>query len=61
MRLARQKLGKNKTHPDHGGRRHPTAAMVPRPWRRRIQQSVNMLCDKSMSLKLKNIFVITIY
>jgi hypothetical protein len=35
--------------------------MVPRPRRRRIQQSANMLCDKSMLLKLKNIFVITVY
>ena len=53
-------LGK-KTHPNHGGRRRPTAAMVPPPRRRRIQQSANMLCDKSMLLKLENIIVFTIY
>ena len=58
--LARRKLSKNNTlRPWHGGRgrRHPTAAMVPCPQRRHIQQSANMLCDKSMLLKLKNIFV----
>ncbi len=49
------------THPDHGGRRRPTAAMVPHSRRRDIQQSANMLCDKSMSLKLENILFITIY
>jgi hypothetical protein len=31
--LARRKLCK-KIHPDHGGRRRPTAAMVPSPRRR---------------------------
>jgi hypothetical protein len=59
-RLARRKLGKNFT---------------PQPWRppspydlhgapprcRRIRQSANMLRDKSMSLKLENIIVFTIY
>ena len=49
------------THPDHGGRRRPTAAMVPHSQRRDIQQSANMLCDKSMSFKLENILFITIY
>ena len=58
--LTRRKLGK-KTHPNHGGRRRPTAAMVPPPRRRRTQQSANMLRDKSMSLKLDNIIVFTIY
>ncbi len=60
-RFARRKLGKKKTHPDHGGCRRPTAAMVPHSQRRDIRQSANMLRDKSMSLKLENIFVITIY
>ena len=58
--LTRRKLGK-KTHPNHGGRRRPTAAMVPPSRRRRTQQSANMLRDKSMSLKLDNIIVFTIY
>jgi hypothetical protein len=35
--LARWKLGKN-THPNHGGRHHPTAAMVPSPRHRSIKQ-----------------------
>jgi len=39
----------------------PTAAMVPHPRRRRIQQSVNMLCGKSMSLKLKNVYVLLLF
>jgi hypothetical protein len=60
MQLTRQKLGK-KTHPDHGGRRRPTATMVPFSWRRGIQQSANMLRDNYMSLKIENIFDITIY
>ncbi len=58
--LARQKLGK-KTHPNHGGRHCPTAAMVPSPRHRRIQQLANMLRNKSMSLKLENIIVFTTY
>ena len=49
------------THPDHGSRRRPTAAMVPHSRRQDIQQSTNILCDKSMSFKLKNILFITIY
>jgi len=35
--------------------------MVPPPWRRRIQQSANMLCDKSMSFKIVNMIVFTIF
>ncbi len=60
-RLAMRKLGKNNTHPHHGGRRRHTAAMVPRAWHRRTQQSANMMRDKSMSLKLEDTFVFTIY
>ncbi len=45
--LARQKLGKN-THPNHGGRHCPMAAMVPSPRHHCIQQSANMLRDKSV-------------
>ncbi len=58
--LARQKLGK-KTHPNHGGPHRPMAAMVPSSRESHIQQLANMLRDKSMSLKLENIIVFTIY
>lgn len=58
--LTRRKLGK-KIHPDHGGRQRPTAAMVTPPRRLVIRQSSNTMCDKSMSLKLENIIVFTIY
>ncbi len=50
-----------KTHPHHGGCRCPMAAMVPRPRHRRTQQSANMMLDMSMSLKLEDIIVFTIY
>jgi hypothetical protein len=50
-----------KTHPNHGARRRPTAAMVPRPRRRRTQQSTNMIVDKSMLLKVEDLIVFTIY
>jgi hypothetical protein len=60
MQLARQKLVKN-THPNHGGRHRLTAAMVPSPQHRRIQQLANMQCNKSMLLKLENIIVFAIY
>ncbi len=59
-RLARQKLGE-KTHPDHGGCRRPTAAMVHPPQRRDIPQVAHTLRNKSMSLKLDNIYFITSY
>ena len=52
--LARCKLVK-KTHPNHGGRRRPTAAMVPRPRRRRTQQSANMISDKSVLFKVEDV------
>jgi hypothetical protein len=60
MQLARRKLGK-KTHPNHGGRHRPMAAMVLFSQHRHIQQFANMLRDKSMLLKLENIIVFTIY
>jgi hypothetical protein len=60
MRLARQKLGK-KTHPNHGGRNFPMAAMVPSPRHHYIHESANMLRDKSMLLKQENIIIFTIY
>jgi hypothetical protein len=37
------------------------AAMVPSPWHHRIQQLANMLRNKSMSLKLENIIVFSMY
>ncbi len=58
--LTRRKLGK-KIHPNHGGRQRPTAAMVTPPRRLVIRQSSNTMHDKSMSLKLENIIVFTIY
>jgi hypothetical protein len=58
--LARQKLGK-KTHPNHGDRHRPTAAMVPSSWHCHIKQLANMLRNKSMLLKLENNIVFTIY
>ncbi len=58
--LAWGKLGK-KTHPNHGGHRRPTAAMLPSLRHRHIKQLANMLCDKSMLLKLENIITYTIY
>jgi hypothetical protein len=61
MRLARQKLGKKHTHPNHGSRHHPTATMVPSPQHRCIQQLASMLRNKSMLLKLDNIIAFTIY
>jgi hypothetical protein len=54
-----RKQGK-KTHPNYGGRHCPMAAMVPPPRHHHIQQLANMLCNKSMSLKLENIIVFTI-
>jgi hypothetical protein len=52
-------MGKNAIQFDHHGRRccH-TAAMGPHSRQQRIQQSTNMICDRSTSLKLeKNIFI----
>jgi hypothetical protein len=60
MQLAWWKLGKN-THTNHGGGHCPTPAMVPSPWHRRIKQLANMLCNKSMLLKLEDIIVFPIY
>jgi hypothetical protein len=48
MRLARRKLAKN-THPNYGGRQCPMVAMVPSPRHRGIQQSANMLHNKSVA------------
>jgi hypothetical protein len=53
-------LGKN-PHPNHAGRHCLMAAMTPSPQHRHIQYLANMLHDKSMSLKLENIIVFTMY
>jgi hypothetical protein len=50
-----------KTHPHHGGRRCPTAVMVPCPWHCQSQQSANMMRSKSMLLKLEDIIVFIIF
>jgi hypothetical protein len=38
---------------DHGGPRHPTAAMKPHSRLLSIQQSANILCDRLVLLKLE--------
>ena len=38
---------------DNGGRRHHTAAMGPHPRQQSTQQSTNIICDGSTSLKLE--------
>jgi hypothetical protein len=58
--LARRKQAK-KTHPNHGGCHCPMAVMVPSPRHRRMQQSANVLRNKSLLLKLENIIIFTIY
>jgi hypothetical protein len=57
--LAKQNLGKNNTPrqwwpPSHYGRHGA------HPRRRRKQQSANMMCNKSILLKLEDIIVFTI-
>jgi hypothetical protein len=54
-------MGKNAIQFDHhGGCRHHTAAMGPHSRQQSIQQSTNMICDRSTSLKLENNIFITI-
>jgi hypothetical protein len=60
IQLARQKLGKS-THSNHGGRHCQMATMVPSPWHHCIKQLANILCNKSMLLKIENIIVFTMY
>jgi hypothetical protein len=59
-RLARRKLRKNNT-PQPWRPPSPYDLHGAPPRRRRIRQSANMLRNKSMSLKLENIIVFTIY
>jgi hypothetical protein len=40
---------------DHGGHRCPMAAMGPHSQLLSIQQSANILCDRTMSLKLEKL------
>ncbi len=48
------KMGKNAIQFNHHGRRrHHTAAMEPNSQQQSIQQSTNMICDRSTSLKLE--------
>jgi hypothetical protein len=54
-------MGKNAIQFDHhGGRRRHTAAMGPHSRQQSIQQSTNMICDRSTSLKLEKYIFITI-
>jgi hypothetical protein len=53
------KLGKILAPANHGGRRHPMAAIVPHPRCQGIQQSVDMLRNRSTLLKLEKIAFIT--
>ena len=39
------------------GRRHPTVAMGSHSWLLSIQQSTNILCDRTMSLKLEKVII----
>jgi hypothetical protein len=52
-------MGKNAIEFNHhGGRRRHTAAMGPHSRQQSIQQSTNMICNRSTSLRLeKNIFI----
>jgi hypothetical protein len=45
---------------DHGGRPHPMAAMGPHSWHLSIQQSGNILCDRTILLKLEITIIINV-
>ncbi len=45
---------------DNGGRRHHTAAMGPHPRQKSTQQSTNIICDGSTSLKLEKKFLLLV-
>jgi len=40
---------------DDGGHRHPTVATGPHSWLLSIQQSTNIICDRTTLLKLKKV------
>jgi hypothetical protein len=46
---------------DHGSQRHPTAAMGSRSRQQSIQQSTNILFERTTLLKLEKNIVITIF
>jgi hypothetical protein len=46
---------------DNGGRRRPTAIMGPHSRHRSIQQSANILCNRSTMLNLENIIIINVF
>ena len=46
--------------PYHGGRRRHTAAMGPHPRQQSTQQSTNIICDRSTSLKLDFIYLLLV-
>ena len=46
---------------NHGRRRHPMAAMKPHSRLLHIQQSVNIVCDRLILLKLEKTFIINVY
>ena len=45
---------------DNGGRRHHTAAMGPHPRQQSTQQSTNIICDGSTSLKLEKKYLLLV-
>jgi hypothetical protein len=56
------KPGKKQTHANHGSRHPPTTAMVRHSWCQGIQQSADMLRNRSTLLKLeKKIFITIIF
>jgi hypothetical protein len=46
---------------DHGGRRRPMAAMGPHSWLLSIQQSANILWNRSTLLKLEKTIINNVY
>jgi hypothetical protein len=45
---------------DDGGRRRPTAATGPHSRLLSIQQSTNLICDRTMSLNLEKVIIINV-
>ena len=46
---------------DDGGRRHPTAVTGPHSWLLSIQQSTNIICDRTTLLKLEKFIIIMLF
>ena len=56
-----KKLGKMRSQSmDHGGRRRHMAAMGPHPRQQSTQQSTNIICDGSTSLKLDFFYLLLV-